>query len=319
MNSGKENILRELEGRLRLKVASEATAMPEDPADKGTVAIPQPTAEEKKQQTQGAEAADTVNSENTKAVQNQDKVVKTIDVEEPPVQSAKVVTNEEVAKSASSLLAMLEGSPISNADFSKAASQQFATPQGRQKIAQGLIDAYGKAKAQFLTKQANTQMKNNGIQTYTAALMLKHANAEDPIAEIQEEVQQMAPEEQIAVVGEILQAMSDEGLATPEEIQEVGEAAVKAVEADEAAAEGAAEGGDPEVQALREQLVAANPEFAKLSDDEIIALAQEMAAGSVEGGEGEGEGEGEAPVAEGEGEAAESEIGKVASYLGWTR
>ena len=49
MNSGKENILRELEGRLRLKVASEATAMPEDPADKGTVAIPQPTAEEKKQ------------------------------------------------------------------------------------------------------------------------------------------------------------------------------------------------------------------------------------------------------------------------------
>ena len=161
-------------------------------------------------------------------------------------------------------------------------------------------------------------MKNNGIQTYTAALMLKHANAEDPIAEIQEEVQQMAPEEQIAVVGEILQAMNDEGLATPEEIQEVGEAALKAVEADEAGVEGAAEGGDPEVQALREQLVAANPEFANLSDDEIIALAQEMAAGSTEG-EGEG-----APVAEVKEEvaevpAAESEIGKVASFLGWTR
>lgn len=313
MTSAKENILRELEGRLRLKVASEAATMPEDPADKGTVAIPQPTAEEKKQQTQGATAADTVNSENTKAVQNQDKVVKTIDVEEPPVQSAKVVTNEEVAKSASSLLAMLEGSPISNADFSKAASQQFATPQGRQNIAQGLVDAYGKAKAQSLIKQANTQMKNNGIQTYTAALMLKHANAEDPIAEIQEEVQQMAPEEQIAVVGEILQAMQDEGLATPEEIQEVGEAALQAVEADEAGVEGAAEGGDPEVQALREQLAAANPEAANLSDEEIIALAQEMAAGSAdEGGEGEAAPEAEAPV-------AESEIGKVASYLGWIK
>lgn len=314
MTSAKENILRELEGRLRLKVASEAAAMPEDPADKGTVTIPQPTAEEKKQQTQGATAADTVNSENTKAVQNQDKVVKTIDVEEPPVQSAKVVTNEEVAKSASSLLAMLEGSPISNADFSKAASQQFATPQGRQNIAQGLVDAYGKAKAQSLIKQANTQMKNNGIQTYTAALMLKHANAEDPIAEIQEEVQQMAPEEQIAVVGEILQAMQDEGLASPEEIQEVGEAALQAVEADEAGVEGAAEGGDPEVQALREQLAAANPEAANLSDEEIIALAQEMAAGSVaeEGSKGEVAPEAEAP-------AAESEIGKVASYLGWTR